>query len=104
MRRSLNIPKSLSFNINLIDGLVNGAMGTVVGFDHNTKGHLEFVIVSFDQPSCGEQQRQEFHRISSKYQKDNGTPIPRHELEHLPPGHRGYELPIRCSLNVSDMS
>ena len=87
----------LTVNVRTCDELVNGAMGTVVGFEHAGE-HLEFVIVAFDQPSCGEQQRQEFHWVSSKYEKDNGTPITRHELEHLPKGYKGHNLPIRCKV------
>ena len=75
----------LTTNINTTDGLVNGQFGTVVGFEYNQGGQVEFIMVEFDDESCGEQQREKFHRVSSKYQNRRATPIPRHELQHQGP-------------------
>lgn len=87
-------------NINITDQLVNGAFGTIVRIENNQGGEEEFIMVEFDDESCGEQQRQKFHRVSSKtkYQNKRATPIPRHELEHVPRTFKGLNSSIRCKI------
>ena len=75
----------LIFNINTIDELVNGATGRVVGFERGkkmVKNPFDCIIVSFDDETCGQEQRKKYPAISEKYKGSNGTPIFRYELEY----------------------
>ena len=88
----------LTSNINTCDSLVNGVFGTVVGIERNMGGEIEFIVISFDDPKIGEQQRQKFFQVSTKYTDKNGTPITRHELEHIPRSMSGYAHSFRCKI------
>ena len=88
----------LTFNIKTTDELVNGSFGEVVGFEYNSSGNVEFVIVSFDDKSAGKAQREKYPRISAKYKEVNGTPIERHEQEYHPPSKKGFSHSIRCKV------
>ena len=48
----------LIHNINVIDGLVNGELGHVVGIDEYKNGEVQYIIVAFDDRECGKQHRQ----------------------------------------------
>ena len=74
---------SLLVNLSTPDGLVNGAVGTVVGFEKR-QGKIDCVIVSFEDTETGELQRQRHPRESVKYRTQNGTPIFFHEQEYRP--------------------
>ena len=54
------------FNINISDNLVNGAFGTVIDILFTNKGEVESIIVSFDSPETGIEQRKEFKSIAEK--------------------------------------
>ena len=82
----------LTFNVNTTDKLVNGSFGEVAGFEYDSSGNLQFIIVSFDDPSAGKIQREHYSRLSSKYKDVNGTPIERHELQYQP------RATIRCKV------
>ena len=69
-------------NIGTTDGLVNGAMGTVLDVIKKSEDFVECIIVSFDTETCGERQRNKYPTISHKYKEVNGTPIFRHDLEY----------------------
>ena len=88
----------LTSNINTSDSLVNGVFGTVAGFESNCAGNIEYIVVTFDDPKCGQQQRLKYATISSRYHKENGTPIARHELEHIPRSMTGYSHAIKCKV------
>ena len=66
-------------NICTLDKLVNGSLGTIVGFEwrNDTKGkpHVVAVMIAFDEMSVGEMQRMKYPRESKKYEDENGTPI-----------------------------
>lgn len=72
----------LTFNINTVDELVNGALGTIIAFERNKFGKIEAIIIAFDQESTGAQQRASYPALSKKYEDQNGTPIFRQELEY----------------------
>ena len=78
------------YNINTIDSLVNGATGTIVGLEFNTKQGLECIIVQFDNESWGEEQRLNYPEISEKYKNVNGTPIFKYECEYEKRTNRGF--------------
>ena len=72
----------LIFNINVLDGLVNGSLGNVVGIQTRTDGFVEFIIVAFDDKDSGSRQRQKYPGLSAIYREQNGTPIKRSKLEY----------------------
>ena len=74
---------SLTYNVRLIDGLVNGAMGKIIGFERNGEGDIEVIIVQFDDEKVGKMQRQQHPIIGQRYKQLNGTPIFRHVHEYF---------------------
>jgi hypothetical protein len=51
---------SLTSNLDAVDGLVNGAMGEVVGFTHQPDNSVQFVMVRFDNPDSGKERRKQY--------------------------------------------
>merc|ERR1711894_338779 len=47
----------LTANMDVCDGLVNGTLGTVAGFEYYSKGEVKYVMVEFDDPNDGMQHR-----------------------------------------------
>ena len=72
----------LIYNIDLIDDLFNGASGTIVGVEFDKKEQINCIIVKFDNPSWGKQQRERCPGFAKKYASQNGTPIYRHDHEY----------------------
>ena len=89
---------SLVANINTLDELVNGALGTVVDFEKNSNGHISAVIVAFDSEKCGREQRAKYPTLSEKYKNENGTPIMKHELWYCIESTRGKKFAARASV------
>ena len=73
----------LVYNINIPDLLVNGALGTVVGFEFDKRGEVECIIVSFDNPETGIDQRNSFKQLANKYLDQRGCPIYKQTVEEL---------------------
>jgi hypothetical protein len=73
----------LVYNINIPDLLVNGALGTVVGFEFDKKDEVECIIVSFDNPETGIDQRNSFKHLANKYLEQRGCPIYKQTVEEL---------------------
>ena len=87
----------LVFNIGVIDSLVNGSSGTVVGMEY--KDDVPYcVVVQFDDEECGKEQRAKFPNLSRKYEKYNGTPIFRQELEYQVLSRKGYGHAMRAKI------
>ena len=85
---------SLVFNISLIDNLVNGSFGTIVGIETNKTGDkVSAIIVAFDDNDSGQKQREKYPGLSKKYSEQNGTPITRHNLEYQLTTSRGKKHP-----------
>ena len=80
------------FNVDVIDDLVNGSTGTVIGFEYNKKKNVECIIVKFDKDSMGVQQRMKYPNLAAKYKNDNGTPIFRQEMETMGKTRKGHKL------------
>ena len=89
---------ALIFNINTIDNLVNGTIGTVLGFEKNQDGIIYVVLVKFDQEDCGIQQRKNFKKLSEKYSNQNGTPIFKQTLEYYKQRKSGKSHSIRAKV------
>ena len=84
-------------NICTEDGLVNGAMGTVLGFiEDNVSSEMRAVIVQFDNPDIGKNLRRAKANLCSKFANENGTPIERIKLDYSPQGksmfHEGVKV------------
>ena len=66
-------------NISTLDKLVNGSLGTVIGYEwgkgKNGSDQVAAIIVVLDDPKAGENQRQKYRRISHKFDDQNGCPI-----------------------------
>ena len=69
---------TLIYNVWTFDGLVNGVMGTIVGITWNKE--IEYIVVQFDNPKAGRNQRLKYSSIAAKYASKNGTPIKKHEM------------------------
>ena len=81
----------LTSNLNTVDELVNGAAGTIVGFE-TKDNNINCIIIKFDSPSCGQQHREKFPQLANKYYAENGTPIFRQEIEITLNSNKGKSL------------
>ena len=65
------------YNVNIPDGLVNGQMGTVIGFEFykTAPEKVEAVIVTLDDPNAGSEQINKYKSISWKWGFQRGIPI-----------------------------
>ena len=68
-------------NISVVDNLVNGSLGEVVGIETNKKnGQVDYIIVKLDDPNAGEKQREKYPQRSQKYASQRGTPFKREDV------------------------
>ena len=70
----------LTTNLDICDGLVNGSLGTVVGFEYNKEGQIQFIMVAFDDIEDGKRRRANFDQVVAKYHGLNATPIEKMEI------------------------
>ena len=59
---------TLIYNINVVDDLVNGSYGTVIGIEKSSSGRINCIVVQFDDETTGQEQRQRHSIESAKYQ------------------------------------
>ena len=88
----------LIYNVNIIDNLVNGSAGTIIGIERNDENSVICVVVQFDDKNAGILQRQSYPRISKKYASKNGTPIYPQDLEYQTFSRKGYVQASRAKL------
>ena len=67
-------------NDDLLDNLVNGVPGKVVGFAYRqrpgvSQKMINAIIVAFDEPNIGEERRRKYHDIHPSVKSQNGVPI-----------------------------
>ena len=87
----------LVFNINVVDSLVNGSSGTIVGIE--SKDNSPYcIIVRFDDEFCGKEQREKYPNLSKKYENVNGTPIFKQDLEYQVFSRKGYGHAARAKV------
>ena len=72
----------LVFNCDTNDGLTNGAMGEVLGFQRNKKGEVIYVIVHFYNASVGHEKRKRFPELQEQYPNYRATPVSRIEFSY----------------------
>ena len=70
----------LIYNISTIDGLTNGLTGCIIDFERR-KNEKEFIIVKFDDPEAGEEERRKFPWVGKKF-GSQATPISRITFEY----------------------
>ena len=87
----------LVFNINVIDSLVNGSSGTVIGIE-SKDGSPYCIIVKFDEENCGKEQKAKYPEMSKKYKEQNGTPIFKQDLEYQVFSRKGYGHAARAKV------
>ena len=71
----------LIHNVNTLDGLTNGAQGKVMDIVMKNE-KVRYIIVRFDNPDIGAEQRRSHRFISSVTRSEELTPIPRFELSY----------------------
>ena len=103
--QSLNIKVgarcALTWNLSTIDGLVNGASGTIVGIEMNKMSidkRVEAIIVSFDDEATGRSQREKHPRLTKKYEAVKGTPIFRMTHEFNITSRKGFQQAATANL------
>ena len=90
---------TVTFNVNTVDEIVNGATGKVLGFEKNKSGEVLAVVLKFDQDSTGAQQREDNKLISEKYKEQHGTPIFRQSFDYQKKSKRGKSTTFMANVN-----
>ena len=72
------------FNVCINDLLVNGALGTIVGFEFTASGDVEAIVVVFDNEEAGQMQRKS-SSAAGKYFEQKGCPIYKTTIEETLP-------------------
>ena len=93
---------ALTWNISTADGLVNGCCGTIVAFESGSKlakERKDAIIVRFDDHRVGAQQRQRHERLSKKFEKENGTPIFRQEIDFNITSRKGFAQEVKATID-----
>ena len=93
----------LTYNIDVSDGLVNGVLGSVTGFEKNSTGKVTVVLVTFDNALIGKT------TIASSQWKTaypESVPILRHEGKFEKFGEKGaqvsrYQFPLTLAWAVT---
>ena len=78
----------LTANVDVSDGLVNGARGTVLEFVKNASNDVVKVLVSFDNPNVGRVAM----RSNQSTEHNNAVPLKKHEITFLAKNKRGSEI------------
>ena len=78
----------LTANVDVSDGLVNGARGTVVEFITNSTGIFVKILILFDNPSVGKTAM----RSNQSTQHGDAVPLKKHEVIFLCKNKRGSEI------------
>ena len=93
---------ALTWNISTADGLVNGCCGTIIGFERGSKlakERQDAIIVKFDDDRVGMQHRQRHQRLSIKFEKENGTPIFRQEIDYNITSKKGFAQEVKATID-----
>ena len=70
----------LSYNIDVVDSLTNGALGEVIGFKKVPNGEVRYVMVKFDDNDCGKDRRKALN-FDKEFPNLNATAIDLLEFE-----------------------
>ena len=89
-------------NVDLIDGLVNGVTGTIIGFTYGNPqeskkdlpgAHITSCIVKFDDPNVGQNLRKKCKNLHKLVDSENGVPIFRFNWSMTLPRLPSYAKP-----------
>ena len=85
LRFKIGAKVMLTYNLDLMDDLYNGAIGKVIGVERNRNGQIYCIVVKFDEESVGVQHRALHYAknpvLEAIYAENNGTPIFKKELK-----------------------
>ncbi|HBI40238.1 MAG TPA: hypothetical protein DDY16_04745 [Tenacibaculum sp.] len=71
----------LTYNVDVIDSLTNGAFGEVVGFQFTNSGAVKCVLVHFKNDKVGKNKRKQFSFLQSQFPGVPVTPIEKIEFK-----------------------
>ena len=103
LRKDLYLKKGarvmLTFNVSITDSLINGAVGTIIGFLFGANSSIKAIIVKFDDDWTGMEQRQKYAKyLTDEWKAQNGTPIFRMEHEYELVSRGGHGQTSRAKL------
>ena len=81
LRIKLDAKVMLTHNLDVSDGLTNGAFGTIFEIEENSEGEVSTILVEFIDPLCGADMRLKTG-YNRKYPDKNVTPIKKVELPY----------------------
>ena len=70
----------LTYNVDVIDSLTNGAFGEVVGFQFTVTGSIKTVLIQFDNHKVGFNRRKNYGYFAQQYPDKQVTPIDKIEF------------------------
>ena len=70
----------LTFNLDTSDGLTNGALGEVIGYDISTEGRIKTIYVNFDDKRIGKNKRILSPILEKRFPETNVAPIEKLEF------------------------
>ena len=70
----------LTFNVNVVDNLANGALGKVVDFIYDVSGNIKTILVQFKNEKAGQETRKGQQLLLRKYPNEQVTPISKIEF------------------------
>ena len=70
----------LTFNLDTSDGLTNGALGEVIGYDISTEGRIKTIYVNFDDKRIGKNKRILSSILEKRFPETNASPIEKLEF------------------------
>ena len=75
----------LTYNVNVLDSLANGAIGTVIGFEKSSHNFIETILIHFNSEKVGKERRKKnSNLLQHKYPGIPVTPISRIEFRFNP--------------------
>ena len=72
----------LTYNVDVVDSLANGCMGTVLDFIKFPNGKVRYVVVEFDNPEYGKERIKQFPELQKKYNGKMACPIEKIEFSY----------------------
>ena len=81
---------TLNYNVDVVDGLNNGAKGVVLDF-YRTDDRVTHVICQFDNPKSGQALREQYAGKIDLSNYENGTPISRLSFSYNLGGKQGHK-------------
>jgi hypothetical protein len=81
----------LTTNVDVSDGLANGARGEVVHVVTSNEHKVTHILVKFDNSNAGAKAKQTSHYL---HQYSDAVPLKKHEAMFLAKGRRGSEITV----------